>query len=131
MKSLTSDLPLALSQCASSDTFGEGAGEELSILVCGILGEMSILEESSILEVGFDKNDIQPTMGMGLSAAIRLQLNLDLRKVIIIMADVPRKKIMADLQHAFVRRPDTDGFHIKSLDLEGSLQVSSHFSEQS
>ena len=30
---------------------------------------------------------------------------------------------MADLQHAFVRRPDTDGFHIKSLDLEGSLQV--------
>ena len=40
------------------------------------------------------------------------------------MADVPRKKIMADLQHAFVRRPDTDGFHIKSLDLEGSLQVS-------
>jgi len=33
-----------------------------------------------------------------------------------------RKKIMADLQHAFVRKPDTDGFHIKSLDLEGSLQ---------
>ena len=30
---------------------------------------------------------------------------------------------MADLQHAFVRRPNNDGFHIKSLDLEGSLQV--------
>ena len=48
------------------------------------------------------------------------------RRQVIIMADVPRKKIMADLQHAFVRRPDTDGFHIKSLDLEGSLQVSFH-----
>ena len=45
-------------------------------------------------------------------------------RLVTIMADVPRKKIMADLQHAFVRRPDTDGFHIKSLDLEGSLQVS-------
>ena len=44
----------------------------------------------------------------------------------VIMTDVPRKKIMADLQHAFVRRPDTDGFHIKSLDLEGSLQVGFH-----
>ena len=41
-----------------------------------------------------------------------------------IIINVPRKKIMAALQHAFVRRPDTDGFHIKSLDLEGSLQVS-------
>ena len=44
--------------------------------------------------------------------------------MVTIIVDVPRKKIMADLQHAFVRRPDTDGFHIKSLDLEGSLQVS-------
>ena len=40
---------------------------------------------------------------------------------------IPRKKIMADLQHAFVRKPDTDGFHIKSLDLEGSLQVGDIF----
>ena len=40
---------------------------------------------------------------------------------------IPRKKIMADLQHAFVRKPDTDGFHIKSLDLEGSLQVGGIF----
>ena len=38
----------------------------------------------SILEVPFNiNNDSQPTMGMGLSAAIRLQLNLDLRKVAI------------------------------------------------
>ena len=37
----------------------------------------------SILEVPFNINDSQPTMGMGLSAAIRLQLNLDLRKVAI------------------------------------------------
>ena len=46
--------------------------------------------------------------------------------MVTIIVDVPRKKIMADLQHAFVRRPDTDGFHIKSLDLEGSLQVDGH-----
>ena len=47
-------------------------------------------------------------------------------RYMVIMVNIPRKKIMADLQHAFVRRPDTDGFHIKSLDLEGSLQVSFH-----
>ena len=54
-----------------------------------------------------------------------MNIQVILVRVVTIMADVPRKKIMADLQHAFVRRPDTDGFHIKSLDLEGSLQVSS------
>ena len=33
-----------------------------------------------------------------------------------------RKKIMSDLQHAFVRRPDRDGIEIQSLDAQGALQ---------
>merc|ERR1711936_400029 len=33
-----------------------------------------------------------------------------------------RKKIMSDLQHAFVRRPDRDGIEIQSLDVRGALQ---------
>ena len=33
-----------------------------------------------------------------------------------------RKKIMSDLQHAFVRRPDRDGIEIQSLDVQGALQ---------
>ena len=32
-----------------------------------------------------NQNHLQPTMGMGLSAAIRLQINLDLRKVLMLM----------------------------------------------
>ena len=32
-----------------------------------------------------NQNHLQPTMGMGLSAAIRLQINLDLRKVLMMM----------------------------------------------
>merc|ERR1712037_630281 len=33
-----------------------------------------------------------------------------------------RKKIMSDLQHAFVRRPDRGGIEIQSLDVRGALQ---------
>ena len=33
-----------------------------------------------------------------------------------------RKKIMADLQHAFVRQPESNNFAIQSLDVEGALE---------
>ena len=45
-----------------------------------------------------NQNHLQPTMGMGLSAAIRLQINLDLRKVLMMMMTMTTMMTMGTVE---------------------------------